>query len=132
MLRKINAYTKDMGTRVKTKAWALGSTILDGVTMSADMKVSEQCGIAASKDNPIPGLFRRNMDVTPWILINITRFVMNVLVTKHQPLSRECQHHQTVITSYLHLMKYLSSQHHQSPRNETVKHYIGIPFSSFQ
>ena len=30
-----------------------------GVTCSADMTVSEQCGIAASKRNQIPGLIRR-------------------------------------------------------------------------
>ena len=29
-----------------------------GVTFSGDMKVSEQCGIAASKGNPIHGLIR--------------------------------------------------------------------------
>ena len=32
-----------------------------GVTFSADMKVSEQCGIAASKGNPILGLIRRTI-----------------------------------------------------------------------
>ena len=32
-----------------------------GVTISADMKVSEQCGIAASKGNQILGLIRRNI-----------------------------------------------------------------------
>ena len=32
-----------------------------GVTLSADMKVSEQCGIAASKGNPIIGLIRRTI-----------------------------------------------------------------------
>ena len=32
-----------------------------GVTFSADMKVSEQCGIAASKGNQIPGLTRRTI-----------------------------------------------------------------------
>ena len=32
-----------------------------GVTISADMKVSEQCGIAASKGNKIIGLIRRNI-----------------------------------------------------------------------
>ena len=30
-----------------------------GVTFSVDMKVSEQCGIAASKGNQIGGLIRR-------------------------------------------------------------------------
>ena len=31
-----------------------------GLTISADMKVSEQCGIAAAKGNQIIGLIRRN------------------------------------------------------------------------
>ena len=32
-----------------------------GLSISADMKVSEQCGIAASKGNQIRGLIRRNI-----------------------------------------------------------------------
>ena len=32
-----------------------------GMTISADMKVSEQCGIAASKGNHIFGLIGRNI-----------------------------------------------------------------------
>ena len=32
-----------------------------GVTISADMKVSEQCGIGASQGNQILGLIRRNI-----------------------------------------------------------------------
>ena len=32
-----------------------------GVTFSADMKVSDQCGIAASKGNKILGLIRRTI-----------------------------------------------------------------------
>ena len=42
----------------------LGSTTQEkdlSVTFSADMKVSEQCGIAASKGNPILGLIRRTI-----------------------------------------------------------------------
>ena len=31
------------------------------VTITADMKLSEQCGIAASKGNQILGLIRRNI-----------------------------------------------------------------------
>ena len=42
-----------LGTNVKEKDL--------GVTISADMKVSEQCGIAASKGNKILGLIRRNI-----------------------------------------------------------------------
>ena len=42
----------------------LGTTVKEndlGITISADMKVSEQCGIAASKSNRIVGLIRRNI-----------------------------------------------------------------------
>ena len=42
----------------------LGTTVKEkdlGVTISIDMKVSEQCGIAASKGNQIIGLIRRNI-----------------------------------------------------------------------
>ena len=48
--------------------YKMGDTVLGtvkekdlGVTISADMKVSEQCGIAASKGNQILGLIRRNI-----------------------------------------------------------------------
>ena len=43
----------DLGTTVKEKDL--------GITISADMKVSEQCGIAASKGNQIIVLIRRNI-----------------------------------------------------------------------
>ena len=42
----------------------LGSTVKEkdlGITISADMKASEQWGIAASKGNQIIGLIRRNI-----------------------------------------------------------------------
>ena len=42
----------------------LGTTVKEKelrITRSADMKVSEQCGIAASKGNKIIGLIRRNI-----------------------------------------------------------------------
>jgi len=42
-----------LGTSVKEKDL--------GVTVSADMTVSEQCGLAASKGNQILGLIRRNI-----------------------------------------------------------------------
>ena len=49
--------------------YEMGGTILSktvkekdlGVTMNANMKVSEQCRIAASKGNQIPGMIRRNI-----------------------------------------------------------------------
>ena len=46
-----------LGTTVKEKD-------LVGVTKSTDMKVSEQCGIAASKGNQILGFIRRNITYT--------------------------------------------------------------------
>ena len=50
----------------------MGGTVLNttvkekdlGLTIRADMKVSEQCGIAAAKGNQILGLIRRNMAAT--------------------------------------------------------------------
>ena len=42
----------------------LGTTVKEkdlGVTISTDMKVSEQCGVAASKGNKILGLIMRNI-----------------------------------------------------------------------
>ena len=49
--------------------YTMGGTVLNttlnekylGLTISADMKVSEQCGIAAAKGNQIIGLIRRNI-----------------------------------------------------------------------
>ena len=41
-----------------------GTTVKEedlGVTISADIKVSEQCGIAASKGSQIIGLIRKNI-----------------------------------------------------------------------
>ena len=48
--------------------YTTGDTVLNntvkendlGLTISADVKVSEQCGIAAAKGNQILGLIRRN------------------------------------------------------------------------
>ena len=48
--------------------YKMGDTVLGtivkkdlGITISADMKISEQCGIAASKGNKIFGVIRRNI-----------------------------------------------------------------------
>ena len=51
----INYYMADtvLGTTAKEKDLR--------ITISAHMKVSEQCGIAASKGNQILGLIRRNI-----------------------------------------------------------------------
>ena len=48
----------------KTGETVLGNSVNEkdlGVTISADMKLSEQCGIVASKGNQIVGLIRRNI-----------------------------------------------------------------------
>ena len=53
-----------MDEEYKMKDAVLGRTTQEkdsGVTFSADMKVSEQCGIAASKGNQILGLIRRTI-----------------------------------------------------------------------
>ena len=50
----------------------LGTTVKEkdlGVTINADMKVSEQCGIAASKGNHILGSIRRNITYNEKTLI---------------------------------------------------------------
>ena len=62
----VNAYIIGHGNL--DVSYKMGDTVLDttvkdkdlGVTISADMKVSEQCGIAASKGNKILELIRRN------------------------------------------------------------------------
>ena len=41
--------------------YKMGDTVLGTTVTSADMKVSEQCGVAASKGNQILGLIRRNI-----------------------------------------------------------------------
>ena len=53
-----------MDVKYKMGEAILGRTTKEedlGVTFSADMKVSEQCGIAASKDNKIIWLVRRTI-----------------------------------------------------------------------
>ena len=58
-----------IGHRNEDEQYTLGGTVLNttskekdlGLTISADMKGSEQCGIAAVKGNQILGLIRRNI-----------------------------------------------------------------------
>ena len=55
---------ENLDVNYKTGDTVLGTTVKDnylGVTISTDMEVSEQCGIAASKGNKILGLIRRNV-----------------------------------------------------------------------
>ena len=55
--------------RVGKYGYEMGGTIISktvkakdlGVTMNANMKVSEQCRIAASKGNQVLGMIRRNI-----------------------------------------------------------------------
>ena len=54
----------NMDEEYKMEDAVLGRTTQEkdlGVTFSADMKVSEQCGIAASKGSQILGLIRRTI-----------------------------------------------------------------------
>ena len=55
---------RNLNVNYKMGDTVLGTTVKEndlGVTISADMKVSEQCSIAASKGNQILGLIRRNI-----------------------------------------------------------------------
>ena len=55
---------RNLNVNYKMGDTVLGTTVKEkdlGVTISADMKVSEQCGIAASKCNKILGLIRMNI-----------------------------------------------------------------------
>ena len=65
ILGNVNAYNRTyLNVNYRMGDTVLGTTVKEkdlGVTISADMKVSEQCGIAASKGNQILGLIRRNI-----------------------------------------------------------------------
>ena len=58
----------NLGVNYEMRDTVQGTTLKEqdlGITVSADMKVSEQCGIAASKGNNILGLIRRNKLIIP-------------------------------------------------------------------
>ena len=60
----LHAEQGNLDVKYKMGATVMGTTVKEndlGVTISADMNVSERCGIAASKGNPILGLIRRNI-----------------------------------------------------------------------
>ena len=68
----------------------LGTTVKEkdlGVTISADMKVSEQCGIAASKGNQILGLIRRNITYKVKKLIIPLYKAFRILYTSMETIS---------------------------------------------
>ena len=48
-----------------------------GGIVSSDMKVSEQCGIAARKENQILGLVRRNIEYRDKRLLNTTVHILS-------------------------------------------------------
>ena len=64
--------------------YEMGGTILSktvkekdlGVTMNANMKVSEQCRIAASKGNQVLGMIRRNI------------YIYNCILKSHQTIRK--------------------------------------------
>ena len=49
---------------------------MTSVTISADMKVSEQCGIAALKGNKILGLIRRNITYKKKLIISLYKTIV--------------------------------------------------------
>ena len=60
----LNTGHGNLDVNYKVGDTVLGTTVKEkdlGVTISIDMKVSEQCGIAASKGNQIIGLIKRNI-----------------------------------------------------------------------
>ena len=66
----VSASTQDMhNIQWEDAQYTMGDTVLNTtvkekdlwLTISADMKVSEQCAIAAAKGNQIIGLIRRNI-----------------------------------------------------------------------
>ena len=71
--------------------YEMGGTILSktvkekdlGVTMNANMKVSEQCRIAASKGNQILGMIRRNITYKEKSLIIPLYFNYKAIVRPH-------------------------------------------------
>ena len=58
IFKNVNAYMQGMETLGWTMKW---EELFLGVTMNANMKVSEQCRIAASRGNQIIGMIRRNI-----------------------------------------------------------------------
>ena len=68
----------------------MGGTILSetvkeknlGVTMNANMKVSEQCRIAASKGNQVIGMIRRNITEVFKILNGYENIDSNIFFSK--------------------------------------------------
>ena len=83
--------------------YTMGDTVLNttlkekdlGLTISADMKVSEQCGIAAAKGNQILGLIRRNIvykekeQIIPLYKTIVRPHLVRILYTSMEAISQE-------------------------------------------
>ena len=70
---------RNLDINYKMENTVLGTTVKEkdlGVTISADMKVSEQCGIGSSKGNQILGLIRRNITYKETKLIILFSLVL--------------------------------------------------------
>ena len=68
--------------------YEMGGTILSktvkekdlGVTMNANMKVSEQCRIAASKGNQVIGMIRRNITYKDILILFLSKILLSRLI----------------------------------------------------
>ena len=75
---------KDTGHGNEDAQYTMGGTVMNttlkekdlGLTISADMKVSEQCGIAAAKGNQIIGLIRRNIVYKKELIIPLYKTIV--------------------------------------------------------
>ena len=72
------------GHGIEDAQYTMGGTVLNttlkekdlGLIISADMKVSEQCGIAAAKGNQILGLSRRNIVYKEKLIIPLYKTIV--------------------------------------------------------
>ena len=101
----------------------LGITVKEkdlGVTISADMKVSEHCGIAASKGNKILGLIRRNITYSVQgknLIIPIVRPHLEYCIQAWRPYRKKDidtpEHIQRRATKIIPELRDLSYEEHQ-------------------
>ena len=72
MRGRVREGARERGSEGRSEGVILSKTVKEkdlGVTMNANMKVSEQCRIAASKGNQVLGMIRRNITYTDKSLI---------------------------------------------------------------
>ena len=60
-----------------------------GVTISADMKVSEQCGVAASKGNQILGLIRRTITYKKKLILPLDKEIVIYCIQAWRPYRKK-------------------------------------------